>query len=188
MAKIYKAKLITDTKVKTGKVRLSYPHLFEKYEKSGKYQCVILIDKKDKDTLGIMKKAIEATKEQGKNEKWNGKIPGNYAGPLHDGDDSDKEGYAGCYYLSAKNGQRRPQIIDLDKDDILDEEEVYAGCYIRASLRFFPYNQSGNGVGCVLENIQKLADGEPLGGGSSSAADDFDDDGEDDGEDDDLMD
>jgi len=189
MAKVYKAKLITDTKARTGKVRLSYPHLFEKYEKSGKYQCVLLIDKKDKDTISVLKKAIEAAKEQGKSEKWNGKIPGNYAGPLHDGDDvPDKEGYAGCYYLSAKNGQRRPQVIDLDKDEIFDEEEVYAGCYVRASLRFFPYNQSGNGVGCVLDNLQKLADGESLGGGSSSAADDFDDDGEDDGEDDDLMD
>ena len=75
MAKVYKAKLITDTKARTGKVRLSYPHLFEKYEKSGKYQCVLLIDKKDKDTISVLKKAIEAAKEQGKSEKcW--KIPG----------------------------------------------------------------------------------------------------------------
>lgn len=184
MAKVYKAKLISDTRMRTGKVRLSYPHLFEKYEESGKYQCVLLIDKTDKDTLGVIKKAIDAAKDKGKSEKWNGKIPSNYASPLRDGDESDQEGYAGCYYLSAKNGNRKPQVKDLDMEDIFDESEVYAGCYVRASITFFAYNKSGNGVGCLLNHIQKLEDGPSLGGDVSSAEDDFDDDAEDD---DDIM-
>ena len=64
MAKIYKAKMLTDTKVVTGKVRLSFPHLFEKYDKSDKYQCQLLISKDDKDTIGVIKKAIEAAKKR----------------------------------------------------------------------------------------------------------------------------
>lgn len=180
MAKIYKAKMLTDTKVVTGKVRLSFPHLFEKYDKSDKYQCQLIIRKDDKDTLVVMKKAIENAKEQGKSEKWGGKVPANFASPLHDGEEKeDTEVYGNCYYINAKNGQRKPQVVDLDRDEIFDEDEVYAGCYVRASLSFFPYNQSGNGIGCILNHIQKLEDGERLGGGSSSAADDFDDDDED---------
>lgn len=180
MAKVYKAKQLTDTKIVTGKVRLSFPHLFEKYDKSDKYQCQLLISKDDKDTLGVIKKAIDAAKEIGKTEKWGGNVPGNFASPLHDGaDKEDEEVYGNVYYISAKNGQRKPQVVDLDRDEIYDEDEVYAGCYVRASLSFFPYNQSGNGVGCILNHIQKLEDGERLGGGASSAADDFDDDGED---------
>ena len=186
MAKVYKAKQLSDTKIVTGKVRLSFPHLFQKYDKSDKYQCQLLIRKDDKDTLGVMKKAIEAAKEIGKAEKWGGKVPGNFANPLHDGaDKDDEETYGACYYISAKNGQRKPQVVDLNRDEIYDEDEVYAGCYVRASLSFFPYNQSGNGVGCILNHIQKLEDGARLGGGVSSAADDFGDD--DDDVDDDLF-
>lgn len=41
------------------------------------------------------------------------------------------------------------------------------------SLNFFAFNSNGNkGVACGLGNIQKIKDGEPLGG-KSSAADDF---------------
>ena len=181
----FKAKLIGDTKVVTGKCRLSYPHLFTKYDESGKYQCVLLIDKDNKDTLSAVKRGIENAKEKGKSEKWKGKIPGNYKSPLHDGDDvPDREGYAGCYYLSAKNGNRRPQVVDLDREEIVDQEEIYAGCYVRASITFFPYDTNGNGVGVILNHIQKIADGESLGGDISSADDDFSDDEEDD---DDLL-
>ncbi len=181
----YKAKLITDTKVRTGMCRLSYPHLFERYGESGKYQCVLLIDKSNKDTLSVVKRAIENAKEQGKQEKWKGKIPGNYKSPLHDGDDvSERAGYEGCFYLSAKNGNRRPQVVDLDMEEIVDAEDVYAGCYVRASITFFPYNTNGNGVGVVLNHIQKIAEGESLGGDISTADDDF---GDDEDEDDDLL-
>jgi hypothetical protein len=42
---------------------------------------------------------------------------------------------------------------------------------------FFPYNFAGKqGVGCSLVNVQKLADGEPLGAARPSAEDDFGDD------------
>lgn len=183
MAKIYKAKLMTDTKVRTGKVRLSYPHLFEKYDKSDKYQCQLIIDKDDKDTFACIKKAIENAKADGKSSKWGGKIPGGLRNPLNDGDAIDEGGevYENTYYVNAKS-TRKPQVVDLDRDDIFDPEEVYAGCYVRATIVFFPYDNSGAGVGVLLNNVQKLDDGERLGGGAASADTDFADD-----EDDDLM-
>ena len=56
---------------------------------------------------------------------------------------------------------------------ILDRDEVYSGCYARVSLNFYAFNSNGNkGIACGLGNIQKIKDGEPLGG-RSSAADDF---------------
>jgi len=37
--------------------------------------------------------------------------------------------------------------------------------YARVNVNFFPYFNSGNkGIGCGLGPIQKIADGEPLGG------------------------
>ena len=187
MAKKYVAKLMDTTKVKTGKVRICYVHLFEKYDKSNKYQARFLIDKEDKETLNCIKKAIEAAKADGKTRLWGGKLPGSYRGPLCDGDamEEPQPEYAGCYYLTAKTN-RKPQVVDLNRDDIFDDEEVYPGCYVRATLVFFPYNNEGKGVGVLLNNVQKLDDGERIGGSASSAAEDFDDDDE--LEDDDLLD
>ncbi len=183
MAKKYVAKLMTDTKVRTGKCRLSYPHLFEKYEKSDKYQCQLLIPKDDKESMRVIKEAIETAKAKGKAELWGNKIPGNYRSPLNDGDNlDDMEAYEGMYYLNAKS-TRKPQVVDLDRDDILDAEEVYSGCYVRASIVFYPYSNEGKGVACLLNNIQKLEDGERLGGGAASADEDFADDDEDDDDD-----
>ena len=59
---------------------------------------------------------------------------------------------------------------------------MYSGVYGRASINFYAFNSNGNkGIACGLGNLQKIADGEPLGG-RSSAEDDFAD------EDDDFLD
>ena len=88
------------------------------------------------------------------------------------------------FFLNA-NSTQKPGIVDRDLNEILDPDEVYSGCWGRASINFFPYNSNGNkGVGVGLNNIQKLKDGERLGGARASAEDDFGgDDFEDDEED-----
>lgn len=66
-----------------------------------------------------------------------------------------------------------PQIVDKAVKPILDRSEVYSGCYARVSIIFYAFNSNGNkGIACGLGNIQKIRDGEPLGG-RSNAADDF---------------
>jgi len=63
--------------------------------------------------------------------------------------------------------------VDKNVQPILDSTEVYSGCYGRASITFYPFNTNGNrGIACGLQNLQKLADGESLGG-RSRAEDDF---------------
>lgn len=194
MAKVYKAKLLGNEgiEMQTGKVRLSFPHLFEKYKEpngdEGKYQCTLLIDKDDKATASVMKKAIEAAKESGKSSKWNGKIPGSLKLPYRDGDDSEYDEYEGTWSLSAKSNSK-PKVTDVDGDELFDQEDIYPGCYVRAVLKFLPYDNSGKGITCVLERIQKIEDGDPLGGsGSGSDFEDDDEDLEDDDDDEDLED
>ena len=93
--------------------------------------------------------------------------------PLRDGDiERDDEAYKGHYFINA-NSTTAPQIVDKNVQPILNREEVYSGCYGRVSLNFYAYNANGNkGIACGLGNIQKLRDGEPLGG-RSKATDDF---------------
>ena len=158
----------TGTKVTTGKVRLSYAHLFEPHAIDGndpKYSVSVIIPKTDKETLQAIKEAVGEAKEQGKG-KWGGKVPANVKTPLRDGD-VDREGdeaYAGCYFLNA-NSKNKPGIVDINVQPILDATEVYSGCYARLTLNFYAYNANGNkGIAAGLGNVQKLADGEPLGG------------------------
>ena len=70
--------------------------------------------------------------------------------------------------------------MDADCQPILDTSELYSGIYGRASINFYAFNTNGNkGIACGLNNLQKLRDGEPLGG-KSRAEDDFSDDDDDD--------
>ena len=174
------------TRVVTGKVRLSYVHLFEAYtsdpeEQEARYSVTILIPKKDKATLAKINAALEAAKEEGKKTKWDGKIPPNFKSTLHDGDEeADLERnpeYAGHMYM-AMSSKQRPGVVDQDLNPILDSTAVYSGCYGRVSINAFPFAAKGNkGVSFGLNNVQFLEDGEPLGG-RTRAEDDFaDDDG-----------
>lgn len=57
-----------------------------------------------------------------------------------------------------------PQIVDANLNPIINPVEFYSGCYGRASINFFAFNNSGNkGVSAALNNLQKLEEGEPLG-------------------------
>lgn len=182
----------TSTKVITGEVRLSYVHVFEPHAveagQEEKYSVSVLIPKSDKKTLKKIKAAVEAAKVAGQG-KWGGKVPAKLKTPLRDGDEErpDQEEYAGHYFLNASS-KTKPGVVDASVQPILDSTEIYSGCYGRVSLNFYPFNVSGNkGIACGLNNVQKLRDGDYLGG-RSRAEDDFDavdiDDG---GEDDDFL-
>lgn len=170
-----------DTKVITGKVRLSYVHAFKPAAvdegQDPKYSVCILIDKKDKETLSKIKKAIEAAKEAGK-AKFGGKIPANLKTPLRDGDEEYEDGnrgeeFQGCYFINASS-KTKPGIIDKNKETITDSDALYSGCYGRVSINFYAFNTAGNkGIAAGLNNIQKVAEGDFLGG-RSRAEDEFD--------------
>lgn len=94
--------------------------------------------------------------------------------PLRDGDEErpDDEAYAGSYFINA-NSATKPGVVDASCQPILDTSELYSGIYGRASINFYAFNTNGNkGIACGLNNLQKLRDGEPLGG-KSRAEDDF---------------
>lgn len=177
------------TKVVTGKVRLSYAHLFEPYsfseDQEKKYSVCVLIPKSDKATVTKIKKAIEAAKANGA-EKFGAKWEkAKHTIPLRDGDaeleEGKKEGaeYEGHYFINVSS-KNKPQVVDSQVQPILDATEVYSGCYGRVSINFYPYDTAGNrGIGAGLNNVQKLADGESLGG-RTRAEDDFEIEDEDD--------
>ncbi|NLI90381.1 MAG: DUF2815 family protein [Epulopiscium sp.] len=164
------------TKVITGKVRMSYANVFEPKSINGsepKFSVSLIIPKEDKTTIEKINKAIEQAKKEGIS-KLGGKIPANLKTPLRDGDVDrpDDTAYANSYFINA-NSTIRPGIVDENLQPIINPQELYSGCYGRASLVFFAYNAQGNkGIACGLQNLQKLEEGQPLGG-RARAEDDF---------------
>jgi hypothetical protein len=173
------------TKVITGIVRLSYANVWEPKSINGgaeKFSVSLIIPKSDVKTLSAINGAIDAAIEEGKG-KFGGKVPNKAAIklPLRDGDIDrpDDEAYADSYFINA-NSNTAPQVVDKNVNPILDRSEVYSGIYARVSINFYAFNSNGNkGIACGLGNIQKIRDGEPLGG-RTNAADDFSTDVDDD--------
>lgn len=177
-------------RITTGKVRLSHVHVFKPHAAAPggeeKYSVVVLVPKTDIATMSRINAAIEAAKAEGISKAWNGVKPPKIATPVYDGDGvrpSDGLPYSeeckGHWVFTASTGTDygAPEIVDRFRNPIIDQSEVYSGMYGRVSVRFSAYAYGGKkGIGAYLGNVQKLADGTPLGGGRTSAVDDFADD------------
>ena len=167
-----------DTVCVTAKVRLTYAFIWEARSNADdasseedndkkKYSTSVLIRKDDNISLANLEKASNAAFLVGQTKGyWGANAPSNFKLPLRDGDaEAAEKGehYMGHWFLNASS-TRRPRIVDINRQDITEESQVYSGCYARVILNLFPFNTRGNkGVGCGLEAIQKLGDGEHLG-------------------------
>ena len=176
------AKNTNPMKVVTGpNTRWSYVNAWEPKSINGgtpKYSVSLIIPKSDTKTVAKIKTAIEAASKEGE-----AKLKGNsrtvppltaIKTPLRDGDIErpDDAAYAGSYFLNANSGTA-PGIVDAECQPILERSEIYSGVYGRASVSFYAFNSNGNrGIACSLNNLQKIRDGEHLGG-KASAEDDF---------------
>lgn len=174
-------KLVNPMKVITGKdTRWSYANVWEAKSINGgtpKFSVSLIIPKSDTVTVQKIQAAIQAVYEEGQAKlKGNGRsVPPLTAikTPLRDGDAErpDDPAYTNSYFINA-NSATAPGIVDADCNPILTRSEVYSGVYGRASINFYAFNSNGNkGIACGLNNLQKIRDGEPLGGKSSAASD-----------------
>lgn len=151
--------------------RVSYPNVFKarRNDLNGKdeYSLVALF-KKGEDLS-----KMQAAAKQAIVDKWgadSSKWPKPLRSPFRDQSEREKagvmpDGYeAGAIFVNMKSNNR-PGIVDQNRQTVIDESKIYAGCYLRASVRFYAYDNKGNrGVACGLQNIQFLRDGESLSG------------------------
>ena len=182
------AKFHNPTRVITGvKTRWSYANVWEPKSINGgapKYSVSLIIPKSDAKTVTAVKNAIQAAYDEGQSKlKGNSKsVPAlsSIKNPLRDGDleRPDDETYKDSFFINA-NSATAPGIVDAARQPILERSEVYSGVYGRASINFYAFNSNGNkGIACGLNNLQKISNGEPLGG-KTCAEDDFADEEED---------
>ena len=184
------------TKIITGKCRFSYVNVFEpRVDQNGgeaKSGLTLLLPTSDTATLEKIKAAMAEARENFCKKNGASALPAKPNHTLHDGDGVRESGdpygpeCKGCYVINVSSKQK-PVIVDSFRNEITDPAELYSGCYGRAAINFYAYSRNGKkGISAGLQSIQKLHDGEPLGGARGSA-DDFDDGYSEGGADDDFM-
>lgn len=172
-------KINNPMKVITGPdTRWSYANVWEPKSINGgtpKYSISLIIPKSDTKTIAKIEAAIEAKEDEAKLNSNGKSVPALSVirTPLRDGDMEclDDPAYANAYFVNA-NATSAPGIVDVERNPILTRSEVYSGVYGHVSISFYAFNSSGNkGIACVLNNLQKICDGEPLGGKASTESD-----------------
>lgn len=172
-----------------GTHRVSYIHLKEPsaFEEGDdkKYDVTFLI-RKDHPDVAKIKAIIKALYSESKESKFKG-LPitsSKLWNPLRDGEEwiethPEAKEYEDCYFLRAWS-KSQPAVFDSDKQDILDLDDVYSGCYCRGVIAGYSFDNKTKGFGFFLNSVMKMKDGERLGGFEASP-DEYDD------EEDDLM-
>lgn len=174
-------------KVMTPKFRGAFVNIFRAKEPKGGGEAqfgICALFPKDLDLSKLEKAADRAgIAKWGKEAYLKHKKSQKFGWPFMDGDveREDYDGFEDKIYLNIRT-KIKPGIVDKDREAIIDESEAYSGAYYRATVVFYAYhNEEFNkrGIGCSLQNVQKLADGETFSS-RTKAEDDFEEWDEDD--------
>ena len=158
-------------------VRFSYCNLFQPKapfnnpQGEPKYSVTVLVPKTNTAAKAVIDNAISQAIDVGVSSKWNGVRPPQPAICVHDGDGprpSDGSAFGeeckGCWVFTASTKQS-PFVVDEYVQNIIDPTKVYSGMWGNVNVTFFAYNNAGKkGIGCGLNGVQKIRDGETLGG------------------------
>ena len=155
-----------NTVIITPTFRLSYPHVFKasfnQLAKREQFDIQMLFDKiNDKTALQPMVKLVNDLIAW---KGWSGQL--GIKKPFVDGDTKAEKNpaYKGMILVSSWTKQQ-PGVVDpTGKHPITQEDEIYGGCYARAQLNAYCYEQAGQrGVNFGLLHVQKVKDGTPFG-------------------------
>lgn len=123
--------------------------------------------------------ALKAEAQKAALDKWGDKVPKSLRSPFRRNDELENPvpgiGDDWIVMTFSAKADRRPGLIGPAKEDIIDDSLVYSGCWMRAEVRPYAYDNQGNrGVSFGLQNVQKLRDDEPLGSARIPASKVFD--------------
>jgi hypothetical protein len=148
------------------KGRCSYPHLFKPSAFQGegepKYSVSLIVTKDAAGKAFIAK--IKELQAAAIKELYGAKMPQNFeTWGVSEGGEEDPT-TKGCWIVKGSN-KNRPAVIDARGTQILDELELYGGCYGRINVNAKAYGAPAKGgVTLELNVFQKIEDGEPFGG------------------------
>jgi hypothetical protein len=170
-------------KVSTPIFRVSFPSVFEASSYEGgapKFSvCAVFTPALFSPNDKLLWEAMKALADEVSVEKFKKKLaqlPANFKKPFRDGEEkADLEGFGAGKVFTNLSSKMRPGLIDRDRTIITNPEDFYPGCYARATITSYAYDNVGKGVAFGLQNLQKIKDGDRLDS-RTNAQDDFGDD------------
>lgn len=117
-------------------------------------------------------KDLEAAAMAACSEAWGAdksKWPKGFKHPFKKGEDNTGKAGAipGVMIVRTTRKEKfgRPNVVDQNVKDIIDQKQVYSGCYMRAKIHAYVWKHptGGQGVSLTLDMLQLVRDGEPLG-------------------------
>jgi hypothetical protein len=181
-ARIDEGEMSMATKLVTPVFRVSFPAVFEakafdggppKYSVSAvwdperftaaeKRQWQAIVDLCDEVSMERFKKKMSA-------------LPANFKRAIRDGaEKAELAGYGEGKLFANLSSKMRPGVIGLDRAPILDADDFYPGCYARATVTAYSYDNKGKGVALGLQNLMKVGEGDRLDS-RTDASEDFGD-------------
>lgn len=144
---------------------------------AGKYSVTLLIDKSS-DEIGkiskVLKEIYEANMAMFVKDGQQLALKDVHL-PVSDGDKDrpDNADFANKYFINATS-KYKPEVVDEALNSV-PNESVRSGDSGRVSVQLFAYNIDGGdvGIGCWLNNLQRLKVAETKNTQFSTAADDF---------------
>lgn len=159
---VYEAKSFDGGEPKFGVCAVFTPAKFTDKEKD-LYRAILAgLDEESKKTFKSDWKSLPASIKRG----------------IRDGaEKADMEGFGEGTRFANLTSKMRPGIVDKDGKTAIGPEHgnadlVYPGCYMRATITIYSYNNKGKGVALGLMNLQKVADGGRLDS-RTDASEDF---------------
>lgn len=147
------------------------------------YSVAVIVKKTDTQTLALIDECMRAAAKL----KFGDRVPATWKKGLRDGDTDpaalidpldEKKGrkpeLIGCVWFNATS-QQKPDVFSTEKDEFatsghgfkaLGKNEIKSGDYARVQVAAYGFDVPQNkGVAFGIRAIQKLRDGEALGGG-----------------------
>jgi hypothetical protein len=161
---------------------ISFPQLFvpKQVMQQGEpvYGATFLFDpRRQQHMISKLENACTAAANEGwPNGEWRGRRAtgdsNDFWWPIRDGNTKkERNGYAGKIFVSARTKQK-PGVVDQNVQPVMQADAIYPGMLVNASIVFFSYKMPKWGIGCALNNVQIVGDGERLGG-KPDPADEF---------------
>lgn len=135
-----------------------------------KYSVQLYIPKSDTATIAKIEAAIAEAERQGA-EKLKDTPLAKQKRPLKDGvNETNDKSMHGFMFMNASN-KDKPAITKKTGGaliHIVDETEVYSGCWAFVHVNFFAFNNIGVGIGCSLQAVMKWKNDTRLDGRKSA--------------------
>lgn len=150
---------------------LSFPQLFKAEQINGqgdpKFTASILLP--EEQAKQVMATAQKLAAEAFKNGEP--QLP-NFHWPIMPAQQKkayqDDPRFAGMYVMNTSaRAEYPPQVVDQNRQPVLDYTTIYAGCHVAVSIRLYSWTHKMGtlGISAGLLAVMKTGDGEPLGGG-----------------------